>query len=123
MKTIDASYNELDDIKETCEAVQNWLYLQEATFIGNPIVKKHRYREDIIANSNRLGIVTYMYIYISYFIIFLSFLSSDFIIFNALHSGVLERTLKKKLIFQFLLWLTYTPKEKFKQMIDEIISY
>ncbi|XP_018579959.1 protein phosphatase 1 regulatory subunit 42-like [Anoplophora glabripennis] len=48
---IDASFNDFEDIKDICQTVRDWYHLREATFIGNPITKRHRYREDIIANS------------------------------------------------------------------------
>ncbi|XP_045468788.1 protein phosphatase 1 regulatory subunit 42-like isoform X2 [Harmonia axyridis] len=46
-----ASNNRLKDIEETCELLKFWFYLKNAWFQGNPISKKHRYREDIIASS------------------------------------------------------------------------
>lgn len=52
---LDASYNDLDDQKDVCQTLRNWLYLREAKFKGNPISTKHRYREDIIANTFHLG--------------------------------------------------------------------
>nr|CAI5841340.1 unnamed protein product [Callosobruchus analis] len=48
---IDASHNDLDDIKDVCQAVREWMYLREANFAGNPICKKHRYKDEIISNS------------------------------------------------------------------------
>lgn len=56
MIIIDAAYNDIDDIKDVCRTVRNWYYLREVTFMGNPVAKRHRYREDIIANSAHLGI-------------------------------------------------------------------
>lgn len=44
------------DINDVCSCVENWYYLKEAHFTGNPISKAHRYREDIIGSSVRLGI-------------------------------------------------------------------
>ncbi|KAL1497528.1 hypothetical protein ABEB36_008472 [Hypothenemus hampei] len=54
---LDASYNDLDDKESVCQILRNWLYLKEAKLIGNPISKRHRYREDIIANTCQLEIL------------------------------------------------------------------
>lgn len=56
---IDASFNDLDDMRDVCQTVRNWLYLREAKLNGNPISKQHRYREEIIANAQRLGMETH----------------------------------------------------------------
>ncbi|XP_050304316.1 protein phosphatase 1 regulatory subunit 42-like [Anthonomus grandis grandis] len=57
LTVIDASCNDLDDIKDVCKTLRNWFYLKEAKFSGNPISKKHRYREDIIANTYHLNLL------------------------------------------------------------------
>nr|AEE62981.1 unknown [Dendroctonus ponderosae] len=54
LMVIDASFNDLDDMRDACQTVRNWLYLREAKLNGNPISKQHRYREEIIANAQRL---------------------------------------------------------------------
>ncbi|XP_066257519.1 protein phosphatase 1 regulatory subunit 42-like [Euwallacea similis] len=54
---LDASHNNLDDIKDVCQTFRSWTELLEAQLIGNPICKKHRYREDIIANTCRLKVL------------------------------------------------------------------
>lgn len=54
LKIIDASHNRLSDIVQVCGTINNWYYLHEATFVGNPIAKQHRYRENLIANTIRL---------------------------------------------------------------------
>lgn len=52
---IDASFNELDDTREVGDTIQNWYFLKEAAFKGNPFSKVHRYKENIIAKSYYLG--------------------------------------------------------------------
>ncbi|CAG9761844.1 unnamed protein product [Ceutorhynchus assimilis] len=51
---LDASHNDFDNMQDVCQTLRNWLHLKEAKFNGNPISSKHRYREDIIANSHCL---------------------------------------------------------------------
>ncbi|KAG5891302.1 hypothetical protein JTB14_000183 [Gonioctena quinquepunctata] len=55
--TIDAADNDLDDVNDVCETLRCWYYLREANFTGNPLKKKHRYREKLIGNSHYLKIL------------------------------------------------------------------
>ncbi|XP_056640909.1 protein phosphatase 1 regulatory subunit 42-like [Diorhabda sublineata] len=50
LTSIDASHCKLNDLKEVCDTIRNWKYLNRAVFQGNPFSKLHRYREDIIIN-------------------------------------------------------------------------
>ncbi|XP_066154723.1 protein phosphatase 1 regulatory subunit 42-like [Euwallacea fornicatus] len=54
---LDASHNNLDDVKDVYQTLRNWTELLEAQLIGNPVCKKHRYREDIIANTCQLKVL------------------------------------------------------------------
>lgn len=56
LKQLNASNNSIDDINDICGCIENWYYLREASFVGNPITKLHRYREDLIGSSIRLGV-------------------------------------------------------------------
>lgn len=55
LKVLNASNNNFKSTQTICDAIKNMYYLREATFIGNPVAKTHRYREDIIGSSVRLG--------------------------------------------------------------------
>ncbi|XP_074042534.1 protein phosphatase 1 regulatory subunit 42 [Leptinotarsa decemlineata] len=57
LRVIDASDNDLDDIKDICQSIRNWYYLTEANFTGNSVGKKHRYRETVIGNTNLLRLL------------------------------------------------------------------
>ncbi|KAF5283299.1 hypothetical protein FQR65_LT13978 [Abscondita terminalis] len=54
---VDASYNNLTNIREASDAVYNWYYLYEARFVGNPITKQSKYRENVISSSHKLGLL------------------------------------------------------------------
>lgn len=60
LKSINASNNKLHSIEDICDTIKNWYYLHKATFTGNPVSKKHRYRESIIANTQRLCMKLYV---------------------------------------------------------------
>ncbi|KAK9877460.1 hypothetical protein WA026_018569 [Henosepilachna vigintioctopunctata] len=49
LKFFNASNNKLNDIDEVCEVIKSWFYLRDACFSGNPMSRRHRYREDIVA--------------------------------------------------------------------------
>ncbi|XP_060532497.1 protein phosphatase 1 regulatory subunit 42-like [Cylas formicarius] len=51
---IDASFNDLDNVEDITNTIRDWLCLKEAKFAGNPVSKRYRYREDIIANTHCL---------------------------------------------------------------------
>lgn len=55
LEWLDMSYNNITDLEGLCQALQSLYYLKEASFIGNPVTKVHRYREKIAAATNRLG--------------------------------------------------------------------
>lgn len=54
LKKINASLNQLTDIRELCDTVINWYYLDEANFIGNPVTKRRLYRESLISYTCNL---------------------------------------------------------------------
>ncbi|KAK4884651.1 hypothetical protein RN001_000922 [Aquatica leii] len=54
---LDASHNNLCDIKDVCGVVYNWYSIYEIKFIGNPIVKQRQYRENVILSSHKLGVL------------------------------------------------------------------
>ncbi|XP_076268158.1 uncharacterized protein LOC143201150 isoform X3 [Rhynchophorus ferrugineus] len=54
LTTLDASRNDLNDIKDITETLRNLYYLKEVKFLGNPVTKKHRYKEDVITNAYHL---------------------------------------------------------------------
>ncbi|XP_076268159.1 uncharacterized protein LOC143201150 isoform X4 [Rhynchophorus ferrugineus] len=56
LTTLDASRNDLNDIKDITETLRNLYYLKEVKFLGNPVTKKHRYKEDVITNAYHLGL-------------------------------------------------------------------
>lgn len=55
LKYLDASFNKLDNTDTICTAIKDMYYLNEASFIGNHVTKIHRYRENIIGGTIRLG--------------------------------------------------------------------
>ncbi|XP_076268156.1 uncharacterized protein LOC143201150 isoform X2 [Rhynchophorus ferrugineus] len=57
LTTLDASRNDLNDIKDITETLRNLYYLKEVKFLGNPVTKKHRYKEDVITNAYHLEIL------------------------------------------------------------------
>lgn len=57
VRMINASHNKLASIRDVCDILCNWYYLVEAAFVGNPITKQHRYRENIIGNTFRLSLL------------------------------------------------------------------
>ncbi|XP_017776794.1 PREDICTED: protein phosphatase 1 regulatory subunit 42-like [Nicrophorus vespilloides] len=57
VRVFNASHNKLDDIEDILKTVQQWYYLYEASFTGNPVAKRHKYRENIIARTVRLELL------------------------------------------------------------------
>ncbi|XP_030765725.1 protein phosphatase 1 regulatory subunit 42-like [Sitophilus oryzae] len=57
LEVLDASNNNIEDVKDIVETIRTWYSIRDLKFIGNPVTKKHRYKEDIIANVHRLEII------------------------------------------------------------------
>lgn len=55
LQLLKASYNNIKGFNETATVLACLYRLREADFRGNPMVKLHRYRETIIANTYQLG--------------------------------------------------------------------
>lgn len=52
---INAGKNALSNVQDVCDTITGWYYLKEAVFDGNPICKTHRWKESIIAATQRLS--------------------------------------------------------------------
>ncbi|XP_043465047.1 protein phosphatase 1 regulatory subunit 42-like [Leptopilina heterotoma] len=57
LKVLEAKYNLLENIQDLLHAINNLPFLQELHLQGNPVTKKFRYRENVIANHDKLELL------------------------------------------------------------------
>lgn len=57
LKVLEAKYNLLENIQDLIHAISNLPYLQELHLQGNPVTKTFRYRENVIANHDKLELL------------------------------------------------------------------
>ncbi|XP_065167115.1 protein phosphatase 1 regulatory subunit 42-like [Atheta coriaria] len=57
LRILHAGKNKLTEIYDVLETIQFWYYLYEANFAGNPVTKKHRFRELLIGHTMRLNLL------------------------------------------------------------------
>lgn len=75
IQVFNAMNNKLSSISDVCDTIKGWYYLHEVSLAGNPICKKYRWKERIIASTKRLGIHPFHPSFKIYLGIFFKFLA------------------------------------------------
>lgn len=75
LNTLEAKNNLIDDIDDLTTTISTLTSLKDLSLQGNPVTKFYRYRENLIANSVSLGKVIQSFVYKSFLVIYLLFVS------------------------------------------------